>query len=147
MSTAVATKKALVSILDGHASLSGVQVTYADDVLRPKSERIYLGDVEEAVAEPATMRATRVRLEEDYTIRVLVSVDSKTAERAETRAVEILNVLTAAVADDPKLLTAATPPAIVAAYVSGFEMSTSLVSEGEARTLIEADLAVKARNS
>ena len=147
MSTAVAMKKALVDVIGSNGSLTGVQVTYADEVLNPKAERIYFGDVEENLSEPATMRATRVRLEENYEIRCMVSVDSKTTERAETRAMEILGIIITALADDPKLSTAATPPSIQWSYVSGYEMSSTLISEGTARTLIEADIAVTARNA
>ena len=145
MSTAVAMKKALVEVLG--ASIPSVQVTYADEVMRPKPERIYLGDVEETISEPATMRASRVRMDEEYEVRLFVSIDSKTAERAETRAVDLLGEVSTILADDPKLLAASVPPAILWSYLSGYEMSTSFVSEGEARTLIEAEITVRARNA
>lgn len=93
------------------------------------------------------MRASRVRLEENYEIRMIVTVDSKTAERSETRAIDILGAAQTILADDPKVSAASTPPSISWCYVSGYEMSTTLISEGEARTQIEADIAVKARNA
>lgn len=145
MSTVAATKKALVSVLGG--LMDGVQVTYADDVRAPRKQRVYCGDVEENSAEPSAMRAGKVRTMEDYTLRVVVLVDSKGGVMAaETRALELIGVLEDALALDPKLTGAAEAPGILFATFGGYTLSSSLVSEGEARSMAEVDIMVKARN-
>ncbi len=146
MSTIVATKRALVSTLS--ARLTPVQVTYGDDVRRPQRERVYMGDVEEHESEPATMRSARVRTEESYSVRLFVLVDStKGHEATEVRALEILGEVQDLLTGDPKLATAEDPPGILWATFGGFTLSTSIVAEGTHRTIIEADVAVRARNA
>lgn len=146
MTTIIATKLALVEILD--AALTDVQVTYGDIVDHPRKQRVYLGDVEDHESAPAAMRPGKVRTQEEYTVRVLISVDSNKGQAAtETRALEIMAALENALATDPKLSAASTPPGILWATFAGFTLSTSLVAEREYRSLIEADVEVTARNT
>ena len=148
MSTIVAMKKALVDVVASAPAFSGVQVTYGEVVNNPRRERFYLGDVEDHEMTPATMRAAKVRTEEDYTLKVLLSVDGNASQEVtETRALVLLGALEDLLAGDPKLSAASTPPGILWATPSGFTLSSSLVAEKTHRTLIEADVAVRARNS
>jgi len=145
MSTAVAVKTALTQLL---GDSTGVQVSYGDDVRQPRKERIYFGDIEVSEVAPATMRATRVRTEENYTLSTIILVDSKKGQAAcETRAFELLGAIEDLLATDPKLATATVDPGILFLTVGAFLMSTSVVSEGVHRTLVDVELLVKARNT
>ena len=148
MSTIVATKVALADAIGSIVALSTVQVSYGDDVARPKKERVFMGDVETHDMAPATMRAGNVRTEENYAVRVIVLVDKKGGHQVtEERALVILSAIQALLATDPKLSTAAVPPSIAFATAGPYTLSTSLIGEGEHRTIIEMDVNVKARNA
>jgi len=144
MSTAVAVKTALVDLL---GPLTGVQVSYGDDVRAPRKERIYFGDIETADAAPVAMRSGKARTEEDYSIAAFLLVDSKKGQAAcETRLYVLLGILEDLLATDPKLSGATVPPGILFATFGGYTLSTSIISEGEHRSMIEAEIFVKARN-
>ena len=147
MSTVVKAKEALVSVLSGSAALSGVQVSYGDDVARPRKERMYLGDVDQNEAHVATMRAGRVRMQEEYALHLLVLADSKKGQATcEGRVLEMVAALRDILELDPKLDTAAVPPGIITAVYAGFTLHTSIVSEGEYRTIANVEIEIMARN-
>ncbi len=146
MTTLVRFKQAAVSVLRNRPALEGVAISYAEDVRNTRKERVFFGTTEDNDAEPVTMRATKVRDQEEYTVILHITASARSVELAEERAVEILDELRSALAEDAKLSTAEIPPGINWATYAGFRLSTSIVGDAEAVASMEVDIDVTARN-
>lgn len=103
-STIVATKQALISLLNSRPGLDGVLIHYGEPGDLARKETIWIGDVKVADQRPVAIRATPTKREEVFELWVTVDVNGKAnAEKNEIRAIELVNEVEELLSIDPKL--------------------------------------------
>lgn len=136
----VATKAAIVAVLAARPALSGVQVSYWDDVATARRERLFLGDVDEGDHDPVALRQGRRLREENFTLHLMAEVTGKSNPAAnEARTLELIREAEEALADDPKL---GNLPGLAFAVVEGLTLRTSHSTEGP---ITRADLRIRVK--
>ncbi len=120
-SSLIAFKQALRVALVSRQTLTGVQVTYEYPVASITGEDVWLGNAESTNRIPV-MRAGTKKVDEDYTLTVIVQVlmtQSEGQEAADLRAVALLREVQQCLAENPQIT-----PEIQWAQVSGWTHST-----------------------
>jgi hypothetical protein len=103
--TIMATFKArLLTQLQANATLTNIQVSYADPGGAQRREAVFLGDIETNDHIPESLSSGRRRRIEEFTLEVFVEVSSKpTPQTCESRCVELASAVETVLADDPQL--------------------------------------------
>jgi len=97
-------KVRLLQQLKANATLSAIQVSYADPGGAQRRESVYLGNIDTNDHVPESLSSGRRRRIESFTLEVFVEVSSKpTPQTCEARAVELANAVETVLADDPQL--------------------------------------------
>lgn len=142
-SSIVAVKDGLLALLVADEDMAGVQVSYGDTGDTARRERVWLGDVEEAIHEPAVLKAGRRRREETYQITAHVEVVGKPSPQAnEARALALAHAIEDTLADDPTV--GGTVPVGGWAIVNRLMMETGDTTDG-VLTHVEVNILVKGR--
>lgn len=145
-STIYTTKAALLTKLQAASALNGIQVTYGDPVGAMRRESIFMGDVSSSIQEAESFGSGRRRRLEEYTIDVLVAIQSKpTHQEAEARALELAGAVEDVVADAPQLTGSVT--GLMFVECAGISMSSAEAGTEGARVIATVHLTVKARLS
>lgn len=105
-SVVVAAKAGLVTLLEAHASLADVQVSYGwpgDD--QAEAEVIFTADARTVEHAPSGLKSGRTHYREkaQFDVIVLVVGVGSTAEEVETRALDLVEVVAQVVADNRTL--------------------------------------------
>jgi hypothetical protein len=138
-------KADLLTNLQAASALSGVQVTYGDPGGAARRESIFLGDVDSSNQIPESLSTGRRRRLEEYTLEVLVFVQSKAAglQEAEQRAVVLAAAVEDVVADAPQL--SGTVSGLMFVECSGMSMSSAEAGVDGPRVACSVNFNVKAR--
>ena len=98
-------KAALLTKLKADSTLSAIQVTYGDPGGAARREHIFIGDVTAGGQDPESLSSGRRRRIENYTLDVIVSVQSKPQglQENEQRAIVLASAVEDVVADNPTL--------------------------------------------
>lgn len=135
-STIPAVKAALKSLLDG-ASL-GVQVSYGDIGEQSHTDRVWLGNSTTGDDTPVSLKTGRRRLQEEYSLSIMVQVGSKiTPLAAETEVFRIAALIEDAIALDHTLSNVEN---LLWCLVDGKELETS---EGPNRPLSTLEIRLR----
>jgi len=122
-----ATKAAILSLATS-AAPSGVRVSFADEGENTRSERIWLGPTTIGDDTPVSIKSGRRRLQEEFTVILMVEVSSKrTPQASEERVFEIAALLEDAIALDHTLSNVEN---LLWCLVDGKELETGQTSEG-----------------
>ena len=140
-------KAALLTKLQAASDLSGIQVVYADPGAAERRESIFLGEVDSSNQIPESFGTGRRRRLEEYTVDVLVCVQSKAAgvQEAESRAVTLASYVEDVVADNPQLTGSVT--GLMFVECSGMSMSQGEAGIDGPRVVCTVRFHVKARLS
>jgi len=140
-------KAALLTKLQADSTLSSIQTTYGDSGEAMRRESIFMGDITANSHDPESLSSGRRRRREDYTLDVMVAVQSKAAglQEAEQRAVTLASAVENVVADYPTLSDSVT--GLLFIECSGMSMSSSEAGIDGPRVLITVHVSVKARLS
>ena len=145
--TMYAVKAALLTKLQADATLTNIQVTYADSGGAMRRESVFMGDINSSEQVPESLSSGRRRRIEDYTLDVHVVVQSKAAgvQEAEERAVALAAAVEGVVSDYPQLGGGVT--GLMFCEVSGMSMSSSEAGADGPRIFCTVHVRVKARLS
>lgn len=129
MGSSIVTVKAALTTALQAAMPAGVQVTYGDAGQVSRKERVWIGDVAEAIHEPVVLKAGKRRREERYEVTLHVEVIGKpTVQANEERVLALVLVIEDALANDPTV--SGSVPAGGWAVVAGLDMSSNDTSDG-----------------
>ena len=103
--TIYSVKSTLLTKLQADSTLSAIQVTYGDPGGAARREHVFIGDVTAGGQDPESLSSGRRRRIENYTLDVIVSVQSKPQglQENEQRAIVLASAVENVVADNPTL--------------------------------------------
>ena len=140
-------KAALLTTLKADSILPVIPVTYGDPGGAARREHVFIGDVTAGGQDPASLSSGRRRRIENYTLAVLVSVQSKPQglQENEQRAFVLASAVEDEVADYPTLSDAVT--GLMFMECAGMSVSSNEAGVDGPHSQITVHFAVKARLS
>lgn len=143
--TAPIIRAQLISLLAARPALTDVLVKHVWQGDAAEQEQIYLGNTS-ADLDFATIRAGRKKREEDYTIQVIIDVETPTdwGPASETRAFVLAGDVDNMLADDPAIGLAGTYPTL-RMHVSHLEQSSGGLDPSGIGTRITLTISVQSR--
>ena len=140
-------KAALLTKLKADSTLTVIQVTYGDPGGAARREHVFIGDVTAGGQDPESLSSGRRRRIENYTLDVIVSVQSKPQglQENEQRAFVLASAVEDVVADYPTLSDAVT--GLMFMECAGMSVSSNEAGVDGPHSLITVHFTVKARLS